>query len=204
MLKIRRWLKTAFVIAFALIGAQLPKMSQDYQRQFSVRCSELSTHMQKVCSRAEGLGEIPEEYIRKHFLANGDEEVAFQGRLMLENWDRYALMKAQIEKSKMTREWLQPLYWILHQDVTIARDTWKTYEVGFTYTLTTFVWGCAGALLGLSLFGLARSLIHKALLFLISIPKYVWNKANFKTKNEPLSHRKDDSLDSDTDDSHQR
>lgn len=158
MRKIRRWLRAIVVGLFALAGAQLPKISQDYQRQFSVRCSEISAQMRKVQARASGLGETPGEYIRKHFLANPDKEVAYQGHLMQENWNRFELMMGQLERSQTRRDWLQPLYWFFHQDFAIARDTWKTYEVGFIYTSATLVWAFAGGALGWLLLGLAHLL----------------------------------------------
>ncbi len=163
MRKIRRWLRAIVMGLFALAGAQLPKISQDYQRQFSVRCNEISAQMQKVRSRALGLDETPSEYIRKHFLASPDKEVAYQGQLMQENWNRFELMTGQLERSQTKRDWLQPLYWFLHQDFAISRDTWKTYEVGFIYTSATLVWAFAGGALGLLLLGLAH-LLYKQLL----------------------------------------
>lgn len=192
MQKIVRWLRVAFVSLFALAGAQLPKISQDYQRQFAVRCSEVGAQMQKVKLRAADLGETPNEYIRKHFLANIDQEVAFQGQLMQENWDRSELMKKQLERSQIQKEWLQPFYWFFHQDFAISRDTWKSYEVGFIYTSSTLIWGFAGVAAGWLLLSFARLIIRHLFKMVFGVLRSVKDKATGSKNSEELSNSKDE------------
>lgn len=162
MRKIQTWLSALIVGACALVGVQIPKISQDYQRQFNVRYSVLSERMRNLEGRAKDIGETSDEYVEKHYLSNSDAEVQYQGDLIRADFQRLRGMQQQLADALACSEWRQPLYWLLHKDPQIATDTWHVYQFGFFYNWAALVYALAGAATGWLLLTLAGALLQKA------------------------------------------
>lgn len=185
MHRIKSWLFTCIVGAFALGGAQLPKITQDYQRQYKVRFSELRDQVVKTEERAQVLNEDPMEYIQRHFLQNTDDEVVFQGRMIEENLKRFERMRSQLGESDKYREWVRPFYWLWSKDAKIAQDTWKSYQFGFIYSPATLIWAVIGAGLGGLLLalvgGIAQSFLESIRRGALAVWRKVRRKSSLKT-----------------------
>ncbi len=203
MHRIKSWLNALIVGGFALGGAQLPKITQDYQHQYKVRFSELRDQVAKTEVRAKVLQEEPMEYIQRHFLQNPDLEVAYQGRILEGNLKRFERMRIQLQESDQYREWLRPFFWLWSKDSKIAQDTWSTYQFGFVYSSATAIWAVIGACLGGILVALAGGIAQKCILSLRACGAAFWRKmttrkkeTSFEPSNMPV-HSKDPFVDRD-------
>ena len=193
MRKIQVWLSALIVGACALVGVQIPKISQDYQRQFNVRYTVLGEQMRGLEVRAKTLGESPDEYVEKHYSNNADPEVQFQGQNIQADFQKLRSMHQKLADAQARSEWQQPLYWLFHRDPQIASDTWHVYQFGFFYNWAALIYAFAGAATGWLLLTLAGALVHKGARAMGTLALNIWCriKRGFKRQKDEESLSRD-------------
>lgn len=174
MRKFRAWCSALIVAACAVVGTQIPKISQDYQHQYEARCSELGEQVQDLESRAHKLGQLPAEYIDRHFSQSSDPEVQHQGMILESNLIRWRGMRAQIEKARARSEWRRPLFWFYQKSA--RSEPLSSYEFELGFSLATLIWALGGAAAGWLTLTLVGALIQKGVRSIGNLSRSIWRR----------------------------
>ena len=142
----------------ALAFSQLPLFMQQYQHHLSGHVAELKTQIQSMINAASLTGKSLQQYVIK-FLKSEDLDFRNQGELMTDMIHRYDNLRAGHNALQESSIYAKPMIFIRHLDWDIAQSTWKSFEVGFSFSMDGLAYAVIGIVFGLSLFWLLSKVL---------------------------------------------
>ncbi len=144
-----------FAVAGALAFSQLPLFMQQYQKHLAGHVEELKLQVAAMNHAASLGGKTLQQYVMK-FLSSNDIDFKNQGELMQQMVQRYHHMTESYAALKDVSIYSKPFVFIKYFDSSIAQSIWKTFEMGFSFSLEGLVFAVIGIVCGIVVFWALR------------------------------------------------
>jgi hypothetical protein len=158
-----KWFETLLdricALSGALIFAQFPQFFLQYLHELSGHVAELSHQVQLFDQTAKLSHKTLPELILK-FLQNSDLDIVRQGELiqgMVTRLETFRIAKSSLEQASLITK---PFVFLRYINQQIAVDTWKQFQLGFSFTLEGLVYAFIGMLIGYGLFQSLKFLLR--------------------------------------------
>ncbi len=142
-----------FVIAGALIGAQIPLFILQYGQRLAGHVDELNRLLNNLRELANQSHKTLEQYIAK-FLANSDSDFAGQGKFMLDVVGRFENLNQALQNLMMSNLWKRPFVFIKDLQLDIAESTLHDFQPGIQLTPEGFIYMAISAIIGFFIYQL--------------------------------------------------
>lgn len=136
------------VFVGALSFSQIPLFMQQYQHHLAGHVSELQALILSMKESAALTGKSLEQYVSK-FLSSTDPDFVRQGELMHQMMQRFQKLQEGYEALNHTSLYSKPFLFIRYFDGSIAKSTWASFEMGFSFSTEGMAYAVVGIFFGL-------------------------------------------------------